>query len=119
MAKTYHVTLKYPDGTPMFTGIVLAEEIVEMPTNNQPSPNGTPPATSAEKITEPQRRFLFRLLAAQKVTGKDAEKHLRDYFKVLNLADVPRQAPSEYIDQMDKDKKDATPYAPLGLPAHP
>ena len=59
-------------------------------------------------MSEPQRRYLFRLLAAQKVTGKDAEKHLRDYFKVRTLDEVTKQAASDYISQLKKDHEDAT-----------
>jgi len=102
-------TIKSP-----LSGEVLAEFIVEAhpvsvaeTSSADARSNGKPKQDHGEKMTEPQRRFLFRLLAAQKVTGKDAEKHLRDYFKVQNLADIPRQAASEYIDQMVKDKKDA------------
>ena len=108
MAKTYHVTLKYPDGTPMFMGIVDAEEIGKLPAKDTPSPNGNSPAVSAEKMSEPQRRYLFRLLAAQKVTGKDAEKHLRDYFQVKALDEVSKAAASDYISQLKKDHEDGT-----------
>ena len=57
------------------------------------------------KITENQRRFLFRLLAAQKVEGKDAEAHLKDYFKVRSVNDIPKDAASQYIDQLVRDQK--------------
>ncbi len=103
-------TIKSP-----LSGEVLAEFIVEadaVPVAEATVPdtkgNGRPRQDTGEKMTEPQRRFLFRLLGAQKVTGAAAEKHLRDYFKVQNLSDIPKQAASEYIDQMVKDKKDAT-----------
>ena len=97
----------------LLSGEVLAEFIVEA--DPVPAAEAAPAQpdksvtnhNSGEKMSEPQRRYLFRLLAAQKVTGKDAEKHLRNYFRVATLADIPKDAASKYIDQMVKDKKDA------------
>jgi hypothetical protein len=101
-------TLKSP-----VSGEVFAEFLVE--TEALPAAGETPNQQGrdngkhqvAETMTEPQRRFLFRLLAAQKVTGKDAEQHLKAYFKVATLGAIPKEAASKYIDQMVKDKKDA------------
>ena len=71
--------------------------------NDKPNdkPNGQ------EQMTEPQRRYLFRLLGAQKITGKDAERHLKEYVRVTALANVSKGAASEYINQLVKDKADA------------
>jgi len=107
MATAYRVTLKYPDGTTMFMGTVHAEEIVQIPTKDRPAPNGGPSAASGERMTDPQKRYLFRLLAAQKVEGKAAEEHLKTYFRVSRLMDIPKEAASSYIDQLVKDQKDA------------
>jgi hypothetical protein len=103
---TYRVTLKYPDGTTMFMGTVHAEEIIQIPAKDSPSPNGAA-AAGGERMTEPQKRYLFRLLAAQKVEGKAAEEHLKTYFRVSRLTDIPKDAASTYIDQLVKDQKDA------------
>jgi hypothetical protein len=108
MARTYRVTLKYPDGTTMFMGTAVAEEIIEIPAKDRISHNGGPPTDSDEPMTDPQRRYLFRLLAAQGVQGKKAEEHLRTYFKVTGLADISRSAASTYIDQLVKDRKDVS-----------
>jgi len=107
MATAYRVTLKYPDGTTMFMGTVHAEEIVQIPTKDRSAPNGGPSAASGERMTDPQKRYLFRLLAAQKVEGKAAEEHLKTYFRVSRLMDIPKEAASSYIDQLVKDQKDA------------
>jgi hypothetical protein len=107
MAKTYRVTLKYPDGTTMFMGTVLAEEIIEIPAHKSGAPNGQPQAESGEKMTDPQKRYLFRLLGAQGMEGKKAEEHLKSYFKVARLMDVSRAEASTYIDQLVKDRQDA------------
>ena len=104
--RSYRITLKYPDGTPMFMGTVHAEEIIETPRPERASPNGAQ-SDSGERMTDPQKRFLFRLLGAQGVEGKKAEEHLKTYFKVSRLTDIPKQAASIYIDQLVKDQKDA------------
>ena len=105
--RSYRITLKYPDGTPMFMGTVHAEEIVETPRPERMSPNGAQ-SDGGERMTDPQKRFLFRLLGAQGVEGKKAEEHLKTYFKVSRLTDIPKQAASSYIDQLVKDQRDAS-----------
>ena len=109
MGTAYRVTLKYPDGTTMFVGTVHAEEIIQIPKPDKPalSPNGAQ-SDSGERMTDPQKRFLFRLLGAQGVEGKKAEEHLKMYFKVSRLTDIPKQAASIYIDQLVKDQRDAS-----------
>src|SRR5262245_50602643 len=95
------------------SGEVIGEFIVEanpVPVAEALSVQPVKPASNhsaGEKMSEPQRRYLFRLLAAQKVTGKAAEDHLKSYFKVAALAAISRQAASEYIDLLVKDQKDA------------
>ena len=106
MASTYRVTLKYPDGTTMFVGTVLAEEIIESPAREKAAPAASS-SNGGERLTDPQKRFLFRLLGAQGIEGKKAEEHLKTYFKVPRLIDIPKHAASSYIDQLVKDQKDA------------
>lgn len=93
-----------PKGAPPYIAPDAARE------GAQPGPAARPPKpndTGGERMTEPQRRYLFRLLAAQNVTGKAAEKRLKDYFLVTALGDIPRQDASQYIDQLIKDRQDA------------
>ena len=108
---TYRVSLKYPDGTTMFMGTVLAEEITASepaaPATPARPPQGNGPQDGGERMTDPQKRYLFRLLGAQNVNGKAAEEHLRKYFRVGRLADIPKAAASEYINQLVKDKEEA------------
>ncbi len=109
MGRTYRVTLRYPDGNAMFVGTVDAEEIIEIPKRDRPLLNGSPPPATngGEGMTDPQKRYLFRLLAAQNIEGKAAEEHLKTYFRVARLADIPKDGASAYIDQLVKDQKDA------------
>src|SRR5262245_5413860 len=102
-------TIKSP-----LSGEILGEFIVEanpVPVAEAAAPEPQRPATNngGEKMTEPQRRYLFRLLAAQKVTGPAAEKHLKDYFHVRALGDITKAAASAYIEQLKKDHEDAAP----------
>jgi hypothetical protein len=109
MATTHRITLKTADGTTLFTGMVTAAEIIETPTRStRPAANGQPPADNGDRMTDPQKRYLFRLLGAQGTEGKQAEAHLKEYFGVARLTDIPKDAASKYIDQLAKDKKDAT-----------
>ena len=114
-------TIKSP-----LSGEVLAQFIVEAEPVTDAVPSSTPPAppvrpvrgvpatprTTARpdtgaKMTDPQKRYLFRLLAAQNVNGKAAEAHLREYFAVERIADIPKAAASTYIDQLARDRVDA------------
>jgi hypothetical protein len=106
MTRTYRVSLRYPDGTTMFMGTVHADEIVEIPAKDRPPVDGNQP-DAGERMTDPQKRYLFRLLGAQGLEGKKAEEHLKSYFKVSRLADISKAAASQYIDQLAKDRKDA------------
>ena len=106
MPTTYRVTLKYPDGTTLFMGTVLAEEIPDTPAKDKPVAKTSQP-DNGDRMTDPQKRYLFRLLAAQSIEGKKAEEHLRSYFEVSRLADVSRASASQYIDHLVKDRKDA------------
>jgi hypothetical protein len=85
-------------------------EFEEVPSDGNPTASGSsrPTSNTHEEMTEPQRRYLFRLLAAQGVEGKAAEDHLKDYFRVRQLKEVTRQAASQYIDQLVKDQKDGS-----------
>ena len=86
-------------------GLDLSVEVVEVPNGTPETPKEEKKADSGPRITENQRRFLFRLLAAQKVEGKDAEAHLKDYFKVRSVNDIPKDTASQYIDQLVRDQK--------------
>jgi hypothetical protein len=113
----WHFTVRRPNGEPLLALLVECE-----PTDGESRRAGpatepsTPPRPQAAtnggangevKMTDPQKRYLFRLLGAQGVQGKDAEAHLKQYFRVLNLRDVTKAAASDYINQLAKDRKDA------------
>jgi hypothetical protein len=111
----WHLTVRRPNGEPLLALLVECE-----PTNGESRPAAAaaekaptrPQATNGSasgepKMTDPQKRYLFRLLGAQGVQGKDAEAHLKQFFRVVNLRDVSKTAASDYINQLAKDRKDS------------
>jgi hypothetical protein len=115
--KRYQIILRHPDGRPLLRLIADCEvEVInpsappvpDLPARRE-RPNGPAPAQGDEpRMTEPQKRYLFRLLAQQGIEGKNAEAHLRDYFRVQNLRDVSKAEASQLIEQMIADQKEAT-----------
>ena len=100
-------TIRTLAGEAISTFVVEAEPLGETPQPaSQPAPaqagNG-----GGERMTDPQKRYLFRLLAAQNVAGKQAEEHLKQFFKVSKLAEIPKARASEYINQLVADRKEA------------
>jgi hypothetical protein len=59
------------------------------------------------KITDSQRRYLTRLLINQGVEEKKVDARLKKFFKVESVADIPRSAASQYIDQLVAETKEA------------
>ena len=114
--KSYQIILRHPDGRPLLRLIADCEvEVIDPsapPVPDLPArrerQNGPAPAQGDEpRMTEPQKRYLFRLLAQQGVEGKKAEAHLREHFGVQNLRDVTKAGASELIEQMIADQKEA------------
>jgi hypothetical protein len=58
--------------------------------------------SSEEKITDPQQRKLFRILAEQGLDGEKAHKELLKRFKVSDLTDIGKFEASRMIDSMLK-----------------
>ena len=90
--------------------------LVEVEEATEPKASGTPPKTAKEQnarasngepMTESQRRYLFRLLAAQGTEGKATEDHLKEYFEVASLRQITKTQASSYIDQLVKDQREA------------
>jgi hypothetical protein len=87
---------------PGFGSVVFSVE----PVNGEPAAPG-PKTDTGPRMTENQKRFIFRLLAGQKVEGKDAERHLLDYFKVRSFSEIGKQEASQYIEELVRDQKDS------------
>ncbi len=110
MGKLWKVTLKNPDSTPFAVLLAEVEEFTDAPVpakEARAAGGNNSGGSNEEKMTDPQKRYLFRLLAAQGIEGTAAETHLKDYFKVPSLKDIPKLAASGYIDQLAKGRKEA------------
>lgn len=122
--KTWILTVKLPNDQPLFTLLIEQDLLVDgaapapapsassaasppAPANPGKAKSASVPRDEEPKMTEPQRRYLFRLLALQGVEGDDAEQHLKDYFQVKALRDIPKAAASQLIDQLITDLKEA------------
>ncbi|MBI3825635.1 MAG: hypothetical protein HY294_06555 [Candidatus Rokubacteria bacterium] len=85
-----------------------APAVPELPARRD-RPNGPAPAQGDEpRMTEPQKRYLFRLLAQQGTEAKQAEAHLKNYFRVQNLRDVSKAGASQLIEELIADQKEAS-----------
>jgi hypothetical protein len=74
----------------------------------QGRPNGPRPAQSAPApMSEAQRRYLFRLLAAQGVTGENAHQALKETFGVDSLSKVTKADATREIDQLLREAEGA------------
>ena len=51
-------------------------------------------------MTDAQRRFLFRLLADQGIEGEKAHEHLKKFFQVRSLREVPKLEASQGIERL-------------------
>jgi hypothetical protein len=60
---------------------------------------------SDDKMTSPQKRKLYRILAIQGVTGVEAEAELKKRFQVTDLENVSKAEASQMIDKMLKEEK--------------
>jgi hypothetical protein len=103
MTRRFRFDLRINDLLVLSNATVDLEEVGPAPQNASGQAAKT---DNGPKITDNQRRFLFRLLAGQRIDGNQAEAHLRDYFKVKGLGDIPKEAASTYIDQLVRDQKE-------------
>ncbi len=65
-----------------------------------PRPRLTQSSNGSEPMTEAQRRYLFRLVAAQGFHKEGAEEHLKDLFQVDALSAVTKAQATAVIDEL-------------------
>ena len=113
MAKTFHVTLHYPDGSPMFRGTLTTEEVEPVaqrpsaqpptgPANSHPVPQRSASGTNgANGITEKQIKALYAIVRReQRLTANDQiAQWLRGHFHVRRLDDIARDTATAFIRQ--------------------
>ncbi len=115
--RTYRLTVTSTEGQPLFT-VLLTRERTEpaisasasAPTDavsaRPPGPTGSSEADP--RMTEPQKRYLFRLLAQQGIDAKAVEGHLKEVFQVATLRDVSKTAASELIEEIITTQKEVS-----------
>jgi len=113
--RTYRLTITTADGQPLCHLLIHREPPAPAtppaaaPGADAPAPP-TAPVTSAEdeaRMTDPQKRYLFRLLAQQGLDAKAAEGHLTHVFHVSTLREVSRTSASQLIEQLISTPKEA------------
>ena len=102
MTRRFRLDLRINDTLVLSNATVDLEEVG--PTAQNAS-DQTAKTDNGPKMTENQKRFMFRLLGAQKVDGREAERHLRDYFRVASVNDITKEQASAYIDTLVKDRE--------------
>jgi hypothetical protein len=115
--KMYRLTITTADGQPLCQVLINRERtepaipapavapVAEVPAH----PNGPVPSVEEDpRMTEPQKRYLFRLLAQQGLDAKAAEGHLTQVLHVATLREVSKTAASQLIEQLITTQKEAS-----------
>jgi hypothetical protein len=75
------------------------------PTSENGAGNG-----SRNAMTEGQRRYLFRLLAAQGLQGEAAHEYLKEALLVTSLADIGKSEAAQMIDRLLNGTQEVSPH---------
>lgn len=115
--RTCRIIVTLPSGHELFTVLLTREPVTDElgrgatppPVFTQPDNPIRPPVPDDQepRMTEPQKRYLFRLLAAQGVDGKGAEERLRTMFSVRTLREVSKASASQLIEQLLATQREA------------
>ncbi|HUI29698.1 MAG TPA: hypothetical protein VLX91_05740 [Candidatus Acidoferrales bacterium] len=68
--------------------------------------NGNGKTTTEEMMTEPQKKYLFRIMAMREKTGEAAHDELKNLFKVKTLKEVTKLEASRMIEDLLKEEND-------------
>jgi hypothetical protein len=111
--RIYRLTVTTPEGQPLCTLLLTRERTEHETRTSGPAPvtaahpNGSKSSSAEDpRMTEPQKRYLFRLLAQQGMDGKAAEGHLKATFQVATLREVSRTTASQLIEQLIASQKE-------------
>lgn len=111
MKTTRYLDICTIDGKVLFSFCLTEREEKEQ--SISPDAKETPPQDGkqktngdlGEKMTSPQKRKLYRILAIQGVTGNEAETDLKKRFQVTDLDNVSKAEASQMIDKIIKEEK--------------
>ena len=113
--RTYRCVVMNLDGQPLCTVLIsrdhkepaTAAEVSTPPATPSTRPDGSVNRNDGDpRMTDPQKRYLFRLLAQQGMDGKAAEAHLKEALQVTALREVSKTAASQLIEQMVTTQKE-------------
>src|SRR6266540_6752396 len=97
--RTWKLKVANEDGQHLFTVLLSRDRttggvsaLAGAATPSQPAATGRQNGGNEPRMTEPQKRYLFRLLAQQGVDGKNAEERLKQLFQVRQLREVTKAA---------------------------
>jgi hypothetical protein len=91
---------------------IKAEEAKPQGTKKENEKTEEPNNKDSESLmTDPQKRYLFRLLAEQGIENDAAYEHLKKRFKVKTLKEVSRAAASQEIERILAEQKGGEAYA--------
>ncbi|HUI28975.1 MAG TPA: hypothetical protein VLX91_02070 [Candidatus Acidoferrales bacterium] len=117
------IEVQTPKGEPLFQLRIVESVLSEgedpaksqpaasLPASKPPIPsggNGTKPQngngkmTTEEMMTEPQKKYLFRIMAMREKIGDEAHDELKRLFKVKTLKDVTKLDASRMIEELLK-----------------
>ena len=115
--RSYRLSITTPEGQPLFTVRLTCERTAPAgsgPTSAPTDVVSAPPSGLAEgtdptsRMTEPQKRYLFRLLAQQGVDVGAIEGHLKELFQVTTLREVSKTAASQLIEGLITTQKEVS-----------
>jgi hypothetical protein len=103
--RVYRCTLTTLDGQPVLTVLLTRERgaganLTSLAPSIPVAPTPAIDTGGDPPMTEPQRRYLFRLLAQQGFNGPGAEAHLKHTLGVATLRAVSKADASQLIDEL-------------------
>lgn len=94
-----------PSKPPVSSGGNGTKPAFVKPTSADERPqNGNGNQTSEEMMTEPQKKYLFRIMAMREKTGDEAHDELKRLFKVKILKEVTKLEASRMIEDLLKEQ---------------
>lgn len=81
------------------------QETIEEGKKNKPDKEGEKPRESEAKMTDAQKRYLFRILSDQGKEGEEAHEYLKKHFQVKSLMDVTKLEASQAIERFLAESK--------------
>ncbi len=113
----------FTPGGALILRVYLTEEEYPSPKQTDPAPKQQEPASpslnekpqgggNGERMTSPQRRKLFRVLAMRGIEGEKAHDELKKLFRAASLDFVGKYEASQMIDHLIREDKGGNGHGP-------